>query len=53
MEEYGTDTESDYTSYWRDWVSDCDFLSILLRHLRGNGLVVCVSCNALVVVLAQ
>lgn len=21
MEEYGSETDSDYTSYWRDWVS--------------------------------
>jgi hypothetical protein len=21
MEDYGTETESDYSSYWRDWVS--------------------------------
>lgn len=24
MEDYNSETDSDYTSYWRDWV--CDFL---------------------------
>lgn len=22
MDDFGTDTESDYTSYWRDWVGE-------------------------------
>lgn len=29
MEDYGTETESDYSSYWRDWVSE---RSILNKH---------------------
>ena len=28
MEDFGSDTDSEYTSYWRDWVSlSCVFLS--------------------------
>lgn len=23
MDDFNTETDSDYTSYWRDWVSEC------------------------------
>lgn len=29
MDDFNTETDSDYTSYWRDWVSG--FLFIVLR----------------------
>ncbi|OJJ63394.1 hypothetical protein ASPSYDRAFT_37940, partial [Aspergillus sydowii CBS 593.65] len=25
MEDFNSETDSDYTSYWRDWVSPCHF----------------------------
>ena len=28
MEEFASETDSDYTSYWRDWVSDISAFSI-------------------------
>lgn len=34
MEDFNSETDSDYTSYWRDWVSrDCSFLLLLLLLL--------------------
>ena len=30
MEDFNSETDSDYTSYWRDWVSLSGFLSTLL-----------------------
>lgn len=27
MDDFASDTDSDYTSYWRDWVSECSFPS--------------------------
>jgi hypothetical protein len=32
MEDFNSETDSDYTSYWRDWVSDVLLLSKLLGH---------------------
>ena len=30
MDDFNSDTDSDYTSYWRDWVSAMIFLNNLL-----------------------
>ena len=37
MEDFNSETDSDYTSYWRDWVSSILFLFSVL-------LVVCIYC---------
>lgn len=31
MDDYGTESESDYTSYWRDWVRDLSIFPFLFR----------------------
>lgn len=28
MDDFASDTDSDYTSYWRDWVGFCWFFSL-------------------------
>lgn len=41
MEDFNSETDSDYTSYWRDWVSDKSFLSSSCELLLP-----CYVCNA-------
>lgn len=42
MEDFNSETDSDYTSYWRDWVSEVQFFCEKYRgacfHGRGMGL---------------
>ena len=33
MEDFNSETDSDYTSYWRDWVGDSFFLSFGIAKL--------------------
>jgi hypothetical protein len=33
MDDFASDTDSDYTSYWRDWVSGLDML--VFAAVRG------------------
>lgn len=30
MEDFNSETDSDYTSYWRDWVSFCLVLDLVI-----------------------
>lgn len=33
MDEFNSETDSDYTSYWRDWVCAANFLALKLTRL--------------------
>ena len=38
MDDFASDTDSDYTSYWRDWVSDLSLREQLLqRKAEGSA----------------
>ena len=36
MDEFNSETDSDYTSYWRDWVCAANFLALDLTRLLGQ-----------------
>lgn len=42
MDDFNSETDSDYTSYWRDWVSDLHILlgpsSVIYRHAAICGI---------------
>jgi hypothetical protein len=40
MEDFNSETDSDYTSYWRDWVSGISFIMVLrlgVDHIAGSA----------------
>ena len=49
IEEYGSETDSEYTAYWRDWVGPADFFffSIPLFSLSVSTFAVCDDFSAL------
>ena len=41
MEEFNSETDSDYTSYWRDWVSVCVVVFCLCLAMHCVACVIC------------
>jgi casein kinase II subunit beta len=37
MEDFNSETDSDYTSYWRDWVSFLHLLELEAVEYKGKG----------------
>jgi hypothetical protein len=38
MDDFASDTDSDYTSYWRDWVSDPMCRLVMMQLSRSSNL---------------